>query len=199
MKQLMALAVVLVAGVTLAQERIAPEDARRYAQLFVETAAKTTNLPLLVKADADKPFGLKKDDVGVMIIPSSSLTEEALQNAGKEVTPLGQLWARSLTLVVKDQLVSNDKLQVVKVTINDQEHSLPLFLLGVRKQEDGSLEMVIYAREKEPLLTVPLQKRESKQEMPIELEGRGENDRGVLTLNILGKYQAQLTLAKQEQ
>lgn len=200
MKRLVALVgLVLMVGVALAQERIAPEAAQGYARILVQATSQTANLPLQVQPDADKPYGLKTGDEGALVIPAKALTEEALQKAGKEVIPLAQLWVRNLTLVVKDQLVPNDKLSVVKVTLNDQEHSLPLFLLGVRTKGDGSLEILVFAREKEPLLVVPLVKREGKQELPIELEARGENDRGVLSLNILGKYQAQMILAKQEQ
>lgn len=200
MRRMVAMIVLVqMVGVALAQERIAPEAAQNYARILVQASAQTANQPLQVQPDADKPYGLKAGDEGALVIPAKSLTEEALQKAGKEVIPLAQLWVRNLTLVIKEQLVPNDKLSVVKVTLNEQEHSLPLFLLGVRKKEDGSWEMVIFAKDKEPLLAVPLVTRDGKQELPIELEARGENDRGILTLNILGKYQAQMTLAKQEQ
>ena len=188
----------LLAGLATAQERIDPEEAQKFAKIFVEHAAKVGDLQLKLEPNADKPYGLRAGQVGTVVIPDKRLSEEAIQKAGKEVTPVGQLWVRNMTAVVKDQPVGNDRLRIVTVTANDKDHPLPLFLLGVRKQADGVLELVIYAKDKEPLLALPLQKAEVRQEMPIELEGKGEGGRGTLTMNVLGKYQAQLPMAKQE-
>jgi hypothetical protein len=199
MKRVVAgLFVVLLAGVGAAQERIPDEEARKYSMLLVGLTAKVPDLQLQLEPDAAKPHGMKHENVGAMVIPAKSLSEKAVQNAGKDVIPLGQFWLRNLTVLFKDQPVASEKLRMVKVTIDDQDHLLPLFMLGVRKKADSTLELVVYAKDKEPLLTVPLKKVESKQELPIELEGKAENDRGTLTFNILGKYQCQLSLAKQE-
>jgi hypothetical protein len=189
----------LVAGVVGAQERIAPEIAQKYARLFVEQAAKQQNLPIKIDADPERPCGLKHEEVGAMVIPDKNLSAEALKKVAQDITPLGQLWTRKLTMVVKDQLVPNDQLRIVTVSANGEDHLLPLFLLGVRKKAGADLELVVYGPGKEPLLQVPLEKLDATQEIPIELEGKEEgNGRGVLTLNILGKYQARLTLAKQD-
>src|SRR5258708_524822 len=114
MKNVVAIGVAALLGsVVAAQERIAPEEAQKFARLFVEKTAKIADAQVKLEPDADKPFGLKKDDVGVMVIPAKGLTDEALQKAGKDVTPVGQLWVRNLTMVHKDQPVPNDKLRVV--------------------------------------------------------------------------------------
>jgi hypothetical protein len=47
-------------------------------------------------------------------------------------------------------------------------------------------------------LRLPLRKIVTGQEMPIEMEGQGEGGRGILTLNILGSYRAELPVARQE-
>jgi hypothetical protein len=189
----------LAVGFLGAQERIPPETAQKYARHMVEHAAKQQNLQLKVDADPERPFGLKHEEVGAMVIPDKKLSEDALKNAGRDTLPVAQLWVRKLTLVVKDQPLPNDRLRIVTVTAEGEDHPLPLFLLGVRKKAGNDLELVVYGPEKEPLLSLPLQKVDIRQELPFELEGkRGDNDRGVLTLNILGKYQARLDMAKQE-
>src|SRR5437870_5109989 len=105
----------LLAGRAGAQERIAPEVAQKFARLFVEQAAKLDDLQLKLQPDPDKACGLKKDDVGALIIPDKRLSAQALQKAGKEAIPVGQLWVRQLTAVVNDQPVANDRLRIVTI------------------------------------------------------------------------------------
>jgi hypothetical protein len=202
MRYTLTVAGLLVAANCLwAQERIEPEQARKYARLFVEKSAKEPNLQLKIDADPERPFGIKDGELGAMVIPDKKLSPETLTKANKEVSPLGQLWVRNLTIVVKDQALPNDKLRVVTITAKDgQEHPLPLFLLGVRrKAADLDLELVVYGPGKEPLVIAPLQKTTGTQELPLELDGeKGDNNRGTLIVKVLGQYQAQLTLAKQD-
>jgi hypothetical protein len=188
----------LAAGLAPAQERIAPEDAQKFARLFIDQAAKQTDLQLKLEPDPERAFGLKKDNVGALIIPDKRLTADLLHKAGQDVVPVAQFWVRHLTVVAKDQAVPSDKLRVVAVTVGDKEHPLPLFLLGARRTASQELELLVYGNGKEPLLQLPLRKTEVRPELPIEFEARGENDRAVLTLNLLGAYQAELTVAKKE-
>src|ERR1700722_15107653 len=141
MKNVVALAfVVVLGGFASGEERIPPDEAQKYARLLVDKTAKAPNLQLRLEPDADKPFGLKHDDFGVLVIPAKSLSQESLDKVGKDVQPVGQLWARNLTLLLKDKPVANEKLRLVKINIEDQDHSLPLFLVGVRKKGDETLE-----------------------------------------------------------
>jgi hypothetical protein len=191
--------VVLLAGFLWAQERIEPEIAKKYARVFVEQSASLSGLQLKIDADPERPYGLKHEEVGALIIPDKRLSEAVLQKLGKETAPLAQLWVRNLTIVVNDQLVPNDQLRIVTVSANGKDHPLPLFLLGVRKKTADDLELVVYGPNKEPLVLSPLKKIDGSQDLPIELEGTKRDDgRGTLTLRILGKYQVELTLAKQE-
>ena len=49
-------------------------------------------------------------------------------------------------------------------------------------------------------MAVPLEKAESKLELPVELDAKqGDGDTGVLILDVLGKYQAKVPFAHQEQ
>jgi len=189
----------LVIGSISAQERIPQEQATKYAALFVEAAAKLTDLQVKTDVDSEKPFGVKGGDLGAMVIPDKKLSEDVICKAGKDMIPVGQLWLRKLSTVVDGKATGNDKLRIVTITVNTEDHPLPLFLLGVRKKGDDTLELAVYAKDKEPHLLLPLQKIDTKQELPIELEAmKGDNETGVITLNILGKYRAKLTVGKQE-
>jgi hypothetical protein len=188
-----------LAGMSLAQERISDEDAQKYGRKGVELAAKEANLPIKIDANPDKSSGLKLDEVGVLIIPDKNVTEAALKNAGKDIVPLGQLWFRKLTFVLKDQPLPGDKLRKITFNSDGQDHEVVLSLLGVRKKNGTDLELVVYGPGKEPLAVYAVKNADIRQDLPIEMEAMpGDNDRGVLTLNIAGKYQVQMTLAKQD-
>jgi len=190
----------LFVGVAQAQpERIPPEEAQKYAKLFVESAGKLDGPQIKMEVDTDKPYAFKAKKHGAMVLPDKKLSADVLAKAGKELVPLGQLWLVRMTLVAADQPTPADKLRLVKVTVNNEDHQMPLLLLGVRKNAKDELELVVYAKDKEPLLTVPLEKKEIQQELPLELEAKkGDNNRAQILLNILGKYQATLIVAPQE-
>ncbi len=198
MQRIAAIAVLaLLTGNATAQERIPPETATKFAQLFVGEAAKAGEMPLKIDADPERSYGLKIADGGVLIIPDKRLAADTLDKAGETVTPLGQLWTKDITALVKDQPVPTNQLRTVSVTIGDNTHSLVLFLVGVRKGKEGP-ELVVYARDNQPLTQVPLQKAQGNQEMPIDLEAQGDAGRGTLTFSILGQYRARLPMARQE-
>jgi hypothetical protein len=70
-------------------------------------------------------------------------------------------------------------------------------LLGVCKGKKP--ELVIYAKDSEPLLVLPLKKLETLPKLPLELEWkRGNKDADFLTLNLLGKDQTMMTIAGQK-
>ncbi len=194
-----AAAVLLLAGAALAQERVPAEDAQKAGKLLAEQSAKL-EMPVQVKVepDADKACAFHASRVAALVMPDKKLTADVFAKAGKDVVPVGQLWMRDMVPAVSDKATPNDKLRIVKVKLKDEEEPLPLCLLGVRKKGDG-LELVVYAKDKEPLLTLPLEKADGKQELPIELDGKkNDNDTGTLTLNVFGKYQAKLIVAKPE-
>ena len=92
---------VLLTGIAWGQERIPSEFALKVAQLLAEQTAKLENTQVKVEPDVNKPFGLKKEEVGALVIPDKGLTTAALKNAGKEVVPVGRLWVRHLTVLIK--------------------------------------------------------------------------------------------------
>jgi hypothetical protein len=200
MKKLLAAFVLgLFVNAASAQERVPQDQAVPIAKLLAETAAKIADAQIKIELDTAYPFGLKADEVGAMVIPVKNLSEETFTKAGKDVSPVAQLWFKKLTTVVDNKTVPNDKLRLLKVSHNGEDFELPLFLLGVRKKADGALEMVVYAKDKQPLVVLPVEKAEANLELPIELEGKktGE-DTGELTLKLAGKYRVKLPLTKQE-
>jgi hypothetical protein len=186
----------LCVGIAVAQEQVPQERAQKAAQLLAEQSGKLTDLPLKIDPDTEKPFGLHHGDVAALVIPAKGLSAEALAKAGKSIMPLGQLWFRRMTPIVAGTPTPNNKLRLVKISVDGQEHEVSLYLLGLRSKEKAEPELVIYAQGKEPLVALPLEKIDGRQEQPIELEGqKGDDGTGTLTLNVAGRYRARLTVA----
>jgi hypothetical protein len=192
----------LVAGIAAAQSpnRIPQDEAKAYAKLCAERAATVlTDAPLSMAVDPDQPCAERGEGGGAMVIPDTKLTEKVLAGVGKDVVPVGQLWLRKWTLVVNGQPVANEKLRIVTVTIDDKDRPMPLLLLGVRKKGKEDLELVVYAKDGEPLQVVPLRKLKTASSLPLELEwSRGDKEADHLTLNILGQYQTVLNIGPQQ-
>ena len=180
------------------QDRLPHDEARGYAKACAEQAA--TFLPdaqIKMDVDAEKPCAVRGEGGGAMVIPDKNLSPETLHQAGKDVSPVGQLWFRKWTVVADGKATPNDKLRIVTVNLDNQDRPMPLFLLGVRQAK--SLELVIYAKDSAPLLVLPLTKLETVQERPVALDWRrGDKGKDALVLSLLGKYQAELTIASQE-
>jgi hypothetical protein len=187
-----------VATPVFAQERVPQEDAQKAARILSESAAAQTDLAFKPAGDLDKPRGIKADEVGLIVIPESKLTSDALAKAGKEPVPVGQLWTRIATVAKDGAVTPNSKLRLVDVTVKDQTLRLQLYLLAVRRADGGKLELVVFAKDKEPLTRVALDGTDASAEFPIEINGRktGEES-GVVTLTLLGKHKAELPLMKQ--
>lgn len=179
------------------QERVPDEKAQEIAKVLVEQVAKATDLQLKTDVDEKKPYAVHGGDRGAMVIPDKKLTADALAKADKDIVPVGHLWFRQVSPYVNGKVTPNDKLRIVKVTAGGEDHALPFCLIGVQKNAKGELELVVYAKDKEPLLRAPLKKIDAKQELPLELQAKREGDTAQLTINILGKYQAVLTVAEQ--
>jgi hypothetical protein len=196
---LVGLALLACVGTTLAIDRIPPEEAKRIAKLLAETAANADNLPAKVEVDAEKPSGIRANEVGLMIIPARDLSEATLEKAGKDVTPIGHLWMRSVVPQRDGRVLTNDEIRILKVQTDNNELLLPFFIVGVRKGDKG-LELVLLGKDQKPVIVAPLKKAEVNAEMPIDLEGkRGDGEQtGVLTINILGKYQTTVTVGHQQ-
>ena len=191
---LVPLALLFGAGVTGAQERVPQEEARVLAKLISLAAAKIKP-PIGVAADTDKPYAKRKDDYGAMFLPDKKLAAERLARAGKDIVPVGVLWAHQLAPVAGGKVVSTRNLQCFTVTIKEENITLTVCYLGARRGSKGGLELVVLSKDTRPLVVLPVEKTEGKQDLPIEFLATIEgNDRAILTVGLLGKFKTKLTL-----
>jgi hypothetical protein len=189
----------LIVGISAAQQnRLPSEEARGYAKLCVQQAASLlTDAQISMDVDPEKPCAERGEGGGAMIVPDKKLTEKVLTEMGTDIVPVGQLWFRKWTLVVNGKPVAVDNLRILTINVDEKDRPMPLFLLGVRKKGDKDRELVIFATGSEPLQVLPLKKLEQIQDLPVQLEwSRGEKDADNLTINILGKYEAVLKIAR---
>jgi hypothetical protein len=177
--------------------RLPLEEAQRYARLCVEQALPLGDAQITTDVGAKKACATYGEGGGAMVLPDKKFFAKVLGKLGKDVTPVGQLWLRKWTLVVGGKAVPDEKLRIVTVKIDDKDRPMPLFLLGLRKGKKGP-ELVIYARENEPLAVLPLTKLKRDLELPLELQwSRGEKDVDGLTLSLAGEYEVKLGITRQ--
>jgi hypothetical protein len=201
MKNLLTLAALVAFTPALhAQDAIELEEAQKAARKLNESISRITDAPFAVDSDLEKPQGIKHEGIGLLVLPDRKATAELLAAANSGITPLGQLWTMKLAVAANGKATSAEKLRHVTVTDGDKEHEVSLYFLGATKTEAGGLELVVYAKDKEPLLRVPINKRVAgKQEFPIEVSGaKNDDNSGTLSLRLFGEYDAQLLLMREE-
>jgi hypothetical protein len=189
----------LSASVTmaLAQDmRLSQDEARGFAKLCVEQTT-LSDAQIKTEVDPDQPCAVRGEGGGAMAIPDKKLSKDIARKVGKDVIPLGQLWLRKWTTVVKDEATPKEKLRIVTVNIEKKDRPMALFLLGIRRKST-SAELVVYAKENEPFQVIPLKKLDQIPDLPLEIEWkRGEKQADGLTLTIAGKYQGVLLVTRQ--
>ena len=154
----------------------------------------------MVDSDLEKPQGIKAEGVGVIVLPDRKLSVELLAAANSAITPLGQLWTLKLALAKEGKPAETDTLRHFTISDGENEREVSLYYLGATRTGAGGLELVVYAKDKEPLLRVPINKKVAvKQEFPIEVSGVKNGDKsGTLSLRLFGEYDAQLILMREE-
>jgi hypothetical protein len=197
----LALASLLTATCFAEPEPMPAEEAQRIAHKLNDAIGHPADAPLAADVDPDKPQGLKAGGVGLMVLPDRKLAADALASAGKEVTPLGQLWTLSASVAADGRPLASDRLRLVRIADGDKSVEVQLYYLGAAKNEAGELQLVVFAKDKsQPVLRVPLQKATgASQSSPIEITGRKQDENtGILTLRIVGEYSAEVALMKPE-
>ena len=201
MKKLTALAAIAAfAPALLAQDAIQLDEAQKAARKLSANAAQITDAPFPVETDLEKPQGIKAEGVGLLVLPDRKLTAELLAAANSAITPLGQLWMLKLAVAANGKATASEKLRHLTITDGEKEREVSLYYLGATKTDAGGLELVVYAKDREPLLRVPIKKRVAgKQEFPIEVSGvKNDDHSGTLSLRLFGEYDAQLILMREE-
>jgi hypothetical protein len=99
------------------------------------------------------------------------------------------------------KMASRPERQTPFSTVADGEKDLQvqLYFVGVAKNSEGKLDLIVFAKDKDPVVRVPLAKSATTttQELPIEISGRKDDDHtGTLSLRVLGQYAADLTVKR---
>lgn len=200
MKQIIIVLTLLI-GLPLAQaqERLSQEQALRLAKLVGADANQLKGTPIPTSVDLEKPVALRDGEFGGMVLPEAKLSAEGLAQAGEQVVAIGQLWLRGLTPVRDGQGVSEANLRIATVKTKDgEEVKVPQCALGVRRVAGGELELLVFGKDKEPLLKVALKKIDAKQESPLEMDAERGDESAQVSLKILGKYEAKFKVTQLE-
>lgn len=196
MKKLLLLASLLVGlGSATAQQSVPREDALKAAFLLCADLKQMLSTPIPTDPDVKRPVAVRADERGGMVLPETKLSAETVVKAGKEVVPVGQLWLRRVVPVCDGQPAKLEKLHTVTVGNGDRSAAVILCALGVRKNAEGKLELLVYGKDKEPLLAAPLKPITTPQENPIELSSEPQADGAAVTLRVVGKYEATFSVA----
>jgi hypothetical protein len=157
------------------------------------------NTPIPTDPDVKRPVGVKDGDYGGMVLPEAKLSADTFANAGQDAKSVGQLWLRGLAPMNAGEVVPASKLRIVHVNAMGQEADAVCCALGVCKDANGGLELLIYGKDKEPVTRAALKSISSQQDNPVDLSAERKDDSGVLTLKFLGKYEATFSVTAPEQ
>lgn len=185
-------------SVAQAQEALPRDEALKAALSLCRDLPKMLSTPIPTDPDVKRPVGVLADNRGLLVLPETKLSPDVLAKVGPEAVSIGQLWLLKLVPLVGGQAAAADKLQQVTVTGNDNDLTVALSALGVRKTTEGGLELLVYGKGKEPLLKAPLTESSCQQENPIEVTAEPQGDGGLIRLNVLGRYTASVPVAFSE-
>ena len=200
MKRTLIAAVLLTGLLTVqAQEKMSREETLQIAFYTCLDLKAMLNTPIPTDPDVKRPVAVKDGDYGGMVLPEAKLSADTFANAGKDAKSVGQLWLRGLAPMNAGQIVPASKLRTVHVNAMGQEADAVCCALGVDKDANGGLELLIYGKDKEPVTRVAVKSISGQQDSPIELSAERKDDSGVLTLKFLGKYEATFSVTAPEQ
>jgi hypothetical protein len=195
------IAAVLLTGLLAvhAQEKMSREETLQIAFFTSLDLKAMLNTPIPTDPDVKRPVAIKDGDYGGMVLPEAKLSADTFVNAGKEAKSVGQIWLRGLAPMNAGEVVPASKLRTVHVNAMGQEADAVCCALGVDKDANGGLELLVYGKDKEPVTRTALKSISGQQDNPIELSAERKDDSGVLTLKFLGKYEATFSVTAPEQ
>ncbi len=199
MKQIIFITTVIASlAAAQAQEQLSRQDSLKYAFVVSADLAAMLKTPIPTDPDVKRPVALHDGDYGGMVLPECKLRAEVFSKAGKEVAPVGQLWLLKLVPMNDGQAVPASKLRMVEASSEEGRATVPCCALGVRKTADGALELLVFGKDKEPVLRAPVKTISRQQEDPIEMSAERKDDGGLITLRFLGKYEASFMVTDPE-
>jgi hypothetical protein len=181
-----------------AQEKLSREEALTYAKAVSADAAKLNGTPIATDVDPQQPVALRDQDYGGMVLPQKNLKLESINAAKETPVPVGQLWLLKLTPMKEGAAIGEDKLRVVTVSMDGGEASVPQCALAVRRTSAGALELLVFGKGKEPILTTPLKAIDTKQDVPLDMSAERQSESAQVTVKLLGKYQATFSVTQME-
>ncbi len=196
-----------------AEIRIVPHET---PDEYVGTSATTTNGPdnkaaeaahllskhlnkfkaqhVKIEADLNNANLFKKNDIAALIVPDKGLSSDRLAKTGENEVPVGQLWLQRIAPEVDGAEAAESALNYIEIQEQEKPVKLPQFLLTAQRK-GKNLNLLIYSADKEPLTTMPLKRFETRQSLPIELEGEPRDESsGILSLYVLGEYHAKIVV-----
>jgi hypothetical protein len=180
-----------------AQEKLSREETMKYACLAGLDLDQLMGTPIATDADLKRAVALHDGDYGGMILPEAKLTADRIAGAKTDVVPVGQLWLLKLTPMRDGEAIPSEKLRLATVSNEGTQVQVPQCALGVKRNASGDLELLVFGKSKEPLLSVPLKTLDGKQAQPgIDVEAERESASGRLTLTLAGKYRAVLNVTE---
>jgi hypothetical protein len=195
---LLALTLLSTLALASAQEKLSREETLRYAFVVAGDLKQLQATPIPTDVDIKQPVAVRDGDFGGMVLPEAKLNAEAIAKAGEKVVPVGQVWLRKLTPIQDGVAVGASKLRMVTLTHEGDQVKVAQCALGVQRNGSGSLELLVFGKDKEPVVKVPLKTMDAKQDVPIDLSAERESDSGKVTLKILGKYTATISVTALE-
>jgi len=191
------LSCLLVAGQSGGQTLLSPGEARHYAALTRQDPQSLEKLPLQIQADLSGPIGLTEGDYGGLLIPDARLRLKAVQEAQAAPTPVAELWFHHLAPMKDGWAVSEADLYLVEVTNDGERIKVPCCPVGIRKGDQGGLELLVYGKGKQPLLVLPMRAVNRPGAAPVEfLAERDRDDAGQITIRLFGKYEGQFRVTE---
>jgi hypothetical protein len=175
-----------------AQEKLSREDALKYAFVTCNNLQEMVGTPIPSDPDVKRPVVVKDGDYGGMLLPEGKLCAETFAKMDKDAKSIGQLWMNKLTFLKDGEVVPGSKLRTVRVNAGGEEHPVTCTTLGARKNGDGVLELVIYGKGAEPLLTVPLRTVSEDAGEMADMSAERTDQGAKLKLTFIGKYEATL-------
>jgi hypothetical protein len=183
-----------------AQDQLSRSEALKYAFIVSANLGEMLQTPIPTDPDVKRPVAARDGEYGAMVLPETKLNLAAFAKPGKEGIAVAQLWLLKLVPMNDGQPVPSDKLRIVSVNSDEGYARVPCCALGVRNQPDGDgLELLVYGKDKKPVLTVPFKSISRTQENVVDMEAERKDDGGLLTLRFLGKYEASFMVTDPDQ
>ena len=197
MKKLIAL--ILTSGLLpclYAQELLPKEEAQSYAQLTRKNPKLLESVPLKCDVDLINPIAVRDGDYGGMFLTDKNFSVEKLGQLTNKRLPVGELWLYHLGPMRSSELIPTSELNIIPLSTDEGEMKIPLCVLSVIKNRQDKLEMLVFGKEKKPILRVPLKSIDEKQATPVVISGERESESGTVILKLYGKYEAKISVTE---